>query len=512
MLELTWLILAYGCGLLAQQCRLPIFVGYLLAGWVLGFSGETVTPLLEHASMLGVLFLLFTVGMHLDLQNIMTRVVWAGGGLHLLLSTLIFLITCLAFGMAWKPALYLGVLLSLSSTVIAAKNLEARNELGAAHGRAAIGILILQDLVAVSMLAVAGTTHFDPLLLLLLPAALLGRPLLRWLADRSHAPDLLLVYITALVLGFAAWFHAAGISAELGALVAGAIMAGHRRSDELSGQIWSLKELLLVAFFVKVGMLGLPSMDALYWAGLILLVLPFKAILFYCLLALLGMPRRSAFITGATLTSYSEFTLVGGLAAHSSGLLSADYVSVLALATVLSFAINLPLNRLVLTLHEKVSGWLARLETPHQQPTAERLHDPHSCRHLVVGMGRTGAAAYRMLAQRHFPVLGIDIDPIVAAKNERDGSKVLCNDARDPSLWHSHDLAHIESVVIALPQIEARVAVVRSVVAACADIRICVYALNEEEVKLLRRAGAHDVSLILDDAGARLAELAIDGR
>lgn len=509
--ELFWLILAYACGLIAQQCRLPVFVGYLLAGWLIGFGGHEVTPLLEQASTLGVLFLLFTVGLHIHVGTLLRREVWAGGSLHLAISTSIFLLTCLSFGLEWGPAIYLGVLLSLSSTVIAAKDLEERDELGSAHGRVAIGILILQDLVAVLLLATTGGGHFDPLLLALLPLALLARPLFRVLAERTRVPDLLVLYCAALVLGLAAWFHNAGTSAELGALVAGAILAGHRRADELAERIWSIKEILLVAFFLKVGMLGLPSLEALYWAALILLVLPFKAVLFFCLLALLGMPRRSAFITGATLTSYSEFTLVGGLAAHSAGLLTADYLGVLALATVLSFAINLPLNRLVLALYNRVAFLLDRVEEVGPAPAPPGF-PPGPSAHLVIGLGRTGDAAYRLLRERNLPVVGMDIDPLLAAHLTGAGWRVICADARDPAFWQQPLLPELESAVVALPSLSARASAVAGVRMAAPGARISVFALDADETATLKKAGADDVTLLLEDAGARLAELATGDR
>ncbi len=513
MMELGWLVLAYICGLAAQQCRLPVFVGYLMAGWFLGFRGHEVSILLEHASLLGVLFLLFTVGMHLNPKTLARREVWAGGGLHLLISTTIFVITCLAFELAWKPAIYLGLLLSLSSTVIAAKDLEARDELGSTHGRVAIGILILQDLVAVALLAFTGSAHFEPALLLLLPLLLLATPLLRRLLDWSRTPDLLLLYLAALVLGLSAWFHHAGLSAELGALVAGALVANHPREDELARHVWSLKEILLVGFFLKVGMVGLPSMEALYWAGLILLVLPFKAILFYSLLSLLHMPRRSAFITGATLTSYSEFTLVGGLAAHQAGLLSADYLGVLALATVLSFAINLPVNRLVLHLYDRLSGALDQIdirETPKTAGSPINLEAP--CRHLVVGLGRTGSAAYRLLAGRHAGPVGLDSDPVVVSQHAEAGWQVHCADARDTALWRALPLQDLQSVVVTLPGVGARELAVRAIRAHAPHARISVFALDADEEKRLLKAGAHSVSQILEDAGARLAELTFPPR
>lgn len=510
MQEILWLAVAYGLGFGAMLLGLPVFVGYLVAGWLLGFLGFEVTELIDHASHIGVLLLLFTVGLHLNLRAILTREVIATAGIHLAISTLIFVITCSMYQLELKTGLFLGVLLSLSSTVIAAKDLESRNELGAYHGRVAIGILIIQDIVAVVLLALVGGQMPQPIALLAIPLLILCRPLLAFLVRNTHSPDLLLLLSVLLALGIAELFGHLHLSAELGALLAGALFANEERSEQLGERIWALKELFLIGFFFKVGMLATITPDAIFWAGLILLVLPFKAAVFFLLLMLFRLRARTAFITGATLTSYSEFTLVGGLAGYTHGLITADYLSVLALATAISFMINMPLNRLVHSIYNRVADVLKPLEMIGLEPGRLQSSPANSnIKFLVLGMGRTGIASYQYLEDAHYPVLGLDSDPVLVEAHVEEGRHVLCADGQDPELWTSINLANVEGVVVALPQLRARVQAIKMLRKAGYKKHISAYSLDEYEQRKLHEAGADVVSLILEDAGARLAELSV---
>jgi predicted Kef-type K+ transport protein len=156
-------------------------------------------------------------------------------------------------------ALLLAVTLGFSSTVVAAKILEERRELRAFYGRVVIGVLVVQDLVAVVLLDVAGGGTPSPWAALLL-ALPLARPLIFRFFERSGHEELLLLFglLLALVGGYG--FQVVGLSSELGALLLGVLVAGHPRAVELSDALWGLKELFLVAFFLQIGMTGVPSL------------------------------------------------------------------------------------------------------------------------------------------------------------------------------------------------------------------------------------------------------------
>ena len=156
-MEILWLGLAYVLGMVVKQLKLPPLIGYLVAGVILSaFGVSDENGLLHTIGHYGVIFLLFTVGLHLRIKNIVRPEVFGAGTIHLVISAGIFLVIAMAFGFSAIEGLIIGILLGFSSTVLAAKTLEARGELNAFHARVSIGILIVQDLVAITVLALTG--------------------------------------------------------------------------------------------------------------------------------------------------------------------------------------------------------------------------------------------------------------------------------------------------------------------------------------------------------------------
>ena len=298
MPEAIWISFAFVTGLLVKGIGLPPLVGYLAAGFVLsGLAANTEitaepTDVLAHIAHLGVLLLLFTVGLKLKLRSIISPEVIGGSLLHFAITCVVFAPGLyLLFDLDWTTALMLAIALSFSSTVLAAKVLESKRELRAFHGRVAIGILIMQDLIALVVMSLAAGKTPSEWALIVFGLPLL-RPLLYRLMDASGHDELLVLLglLLALVVG-GLGFEAVGLSSELGALVFGAMLANHPRSQELAKSLWSVKEIFLVGFFLQIGIGGLPDQQALIFAVVAALLLPLKGILFYFLL--LGFRLRA---------------------------------------------------------------------------------------------------------------------------------------------------------------------------------------------------------------------------
>lgn len=507
-MELTILALAFLGGAIAGRMQLPVFVGYLITGLLLGSAGISVSDPLEHAGELGVLLLLFGIGLHIRLETLLSKEVLVAGGAHLLMSTGVFVVIAGFLGLPWQEALVWGVLLSFSSTVLAAKTLEGSGALSTYYGRVAIGILILQDVVAIAVMSVASDAQPSPWALLLVPAALLFRWLMPFVIDRLQNDELQLLLAVLVALGVAEAFHYFGLSGELGAILAGALVARHEKSEQLGHRLWALKEILLVAFFVGIGLKVSPSGDGWAVASMLTLLLPLKAWLFFALLVAVGLRARTAFLTGTVLTSYSEFTLIAGALAHEAGMLSGAGLSILALTTVLSFVIHLPVNRLSQRLYDYYRPWLHRFERDCPHPDQYAL-DMDRATHLVLGMGRTGSAAYRYLDRSGAQVLGMDTDASVLERHRSEGRRMAQGDSQDAELWSGVSLKGIEGVVITLPSFDGRLRVTGLLREQAPDALISTFALHEGEVTELRNAGADRVSFLLAEAGERLAELSM---
>jgi predicted Kef-type K+ transport protein len=505
-MEAVWISFAFVLGFLVRPLGLPPLIGYLVAGFVLsayGFQGGDLLAKLAHA---GVLLLLFSVGLKLRLKSLVRPEVWGGAILHMaLIGLLIGPVLHWALGLELKLAVLITLALSFSSTVVAAKVLEGKKELRAFHGRVAIGILVVQDIVAVAILATANGHTPSPWAL-----AVLALPLLKYFFQRilelcGHG-ELLVLYglMLALVVG-GAGFNYIGLSPELGALLMGAMLAGHRRSSELSNALWGLKEIFLVGFFLQIGMSGLPSFDAMRWALILALLLPVKVLLFFLVLVLFRLRARTAFLTGLSLATYSEFGLIVANLAVQNGWMSADWLVMLAVAVAISFVLAAPLNRYAHDLYRMFERRLLVFESPRRHPDDKPLHVGYS-NVLIMGMGRVGTGAYRYFTQRKQRVVGLDSDPGKVEEHKRRGRRVLFADAEDPGLWQNIDLSGVRAVLLAIPDREANTIAAKQLRLAGYKGLICATALYPEEVKQIIDAGADVAYYYYDEVGVGFAE------
>lgn len=505
-MEAVWISFAFVLGFLVRPLGLPPLTGYLLAGFALsafGFEGGKILDGLAHA---GVLLLLFSVGLKLRWKSLVRPEVWGGALLHMVLVTLLIgpvLHWTLGLGLNTTALITLAV--SFSSTVVAAKVLEEKKELRAFHGRVAIGVLVMQDIVAVAVLAGAGGYTPSPWALTVLALPLLRKPLMAVLEWCGHG-ELLLLYglVLALAVG-GAGFEAVRLSPELGALVMGAVIASHRRAMEMSNALWGLKEVFLIGFFLQIGMSGLPSLDTLGWAVLLALLLPVKAVLFFFVLVWFRLRARTAFLAGLSLATYSEFGLIVAKLAVKNGLLDPDWLVMLAVAVALSFAIAAPLNRYAHGIYRVLERRLLPFESLQRHPDDKPLHVGYATV-LIIGMGRVGTGAYRFFTQRKQRVVGLDSDPGKVEEHKRKGRRVLYADAEDPGLWQNIDLSGVRAIMLAIPDREANTIAARQLRRAGYKGLLCATALFPEEVKSIIDAGADVAYYYYDEVGVGFAE------
>lgn len=507
-MEFLWIAIAYVLGMAVKAIRLPALIGFLAAGILLSLTGIEVNKYLIHeVGHLGVLLLLFTVGLHLRIKNILRAEVFGAGGLHLLVSAGIFTGIASMFGYELVESIIIGVLLGFSSTVLAAKALEARGELGAYHARVAIGILILQDLVAIVMLALTGGGAPSPwaLALLILP---LARPLILKLFVASGHEELQLLFGLIFAVGTGTLFEVLGLSSELGALAAGAILSGHELADELDEKLWGVKEFFLVGFFLEVGLAGLPDTSTLVFALAVLAVLPIKSLMFFFFLIGFKLRSRNAFMVTTTLTSYSEFTLIAGAVALSNGYIPESAFIAMAVITAVSYAINAPISSNATNLWNRFEFKLLPFERDVKHP-GHQVVNLGEAQYLIVGMGQSGQAAYDYLKDRDIRVTGIDSDPARIENNIKDRRRVAYGDAYDPELWQNIDLSNIHAIMLSMSNFDTKVQATRMLRENKFTGKIYALTMRDEEHQALAESGANAVCLPMKQAGRKLAELSI---
>lgn len=503
-MELVWVSTAYLAGLISSRLYFPPLVGYLVAGYALHALDVRMDQTLVHLADIGIELLLFTVGLKLKPRSLLRREVLSVGGLHLLGVTVVSMLVYFSFGGHIAGGLVLGVSLGFSSTVLALKVLEDSGELSTLYGRDVLSILILQDVVAIGLLAFAEgkTPSLWALCLLLLPFL---RPVAYALLNISRAPELKLLFGVSLALAGGALAEKVGISSDIGALLMGVMLAGHADIEEFSEKLWGLKEAFLVAFFLQIGFTDLPSSDEVLQALALTALLPLQGGLFFALFLLAGLRARTAFVSSLALMTYSEFALITADSIVKANLLPPVWQSIIGLAVALSLAIAAPLNYFSHRLFSVLENFLIRFERKVESP--DRL--PNSIggtEWLVMGMGRTGTSAYHALHKQNIRVLGLDADPTVLETLLADGRRVIYGDAEDTELWEKIPLEKIKGVILTMPEPEVRLSSIQQLKIRQFKGYIGTICFHKDEEAELYALGANFVIHPLVEAGKQLAE------
>ncbi len=513
----TILVAALAGGAAAHFIGLPPLVGFLAAGLALNAFGVEEPAGLDLVADLGVALLLFGIGLKLDFRTLLRREVWLTGTVHLATFTAVVAALLLGAGalglgiladQGWRTPVVIAFALSFSSTVLVIKLLEERGSGQSLGGRTVIGILVLQDLAAVTFISATAGGPPSPwavLLVLLIPGAWVLRRILGALGHGELRP--LFGLTMALAPGYVL-FDAVGLKGDVGALAIGSLLAFHPGAGELAKSLLSLKDLLLVGFFLSIGFVGLPSPEHLGVALLLLMLLPLKAIGFCVLLWATGLRRRTAVLAGTALGNFSEFGLIVAVTV-SSDVLSDDWLVILATTIVASFTLSA-----LLTGHR--SEWfvdLARRFLPDREPA--RIHpedrpiDVAHAQAVVLGMGRVGRASYdRLQLEYGVTVIGVETQVARVEQLRVRGYDVVEGDATDPDFWTRLRTADVQIAVLAMPFHGNNLDALEKLTAGGFTGTVAVVAQYDAELEQSYRHGAHAGIQLYEGAGAELADRA----
>lgn len=510
--------IAFVFGFLVRQVGLPPLVGFLAAGFVLNGLGFEGGETLQEIADLGVTLLLFSIGLKLDLKTLAKPEVWAGASLHMLVTIAVFGAGIFGLSMIGLPffssltlplAVLVAFALSFSSTVFAVKILEEKGEMGAMHGRVSVGILIMQDIFAVLFLTFSLGKLPSPWALLIPVALFVVKPILYRLMDRSGHGELLLLFglFAALVAG-AGGFELVGLKADLGALILGILLAGHAKSSELAKTLMGFKELLLVGFFLTIGLSGTPSMAAIGVAALLVAVAPLKVALFYFLLTRFKLRARSSLLGSLSLANYSEFGLIVAAVGASQGWLGSEWLVIIALALSATFIIASPLNTAADALYIRYRQKLITFETDTRHPDDQPI-DPGKATIGIFGMGRLGTMAYDFMQEKYGDtVLGFDFNADKIRKHCEAGRKVVFGDPTDPDFWPRIQRRKTGSpmVLLTMPKHQANLAAARHLIDVGYPGKIAAIAHFDDQIEELEEAGVHAAFNFYSEAGLGFAE------
>jgi CPA2 family monovalent cation:H+ antiporter-2 len=470
--DLTLVFLAaLAGGYLAQRLGQPLIVGYILAGVAVGpfTGGPTVGDVhdIEQFAELGVVLLLFSLGLELSFRELapVRTVALAGGALQIVLTIALGLGLGLAFGWEWRPALWFGALISLSSTMVALKTIQAQGRLGTLSSHVMLGILVVQDLAVVPLmivlpelsdpaggLAKVGMAAARATLLLGVIVLFSTRvvPRLMSIVARWNSRELFFLSTTTLAIGvgYVAWIF--GLSMALGAFVAGLVISESEYAHQALSDIGPLRDLFGMLFFVSVGMLLDP---ALLWQQLGLLAIVVaaitvgKAVILALIVRAFGYWNIVPIAVGLTLFQVGEFAFVLGRVGRASGAISVDVYTLTTNAAIVTMALTPLLSGLAPALYERF--WPRR-----SRETLEAANIPAGglTAHIVIaGAGRVGRGIADALAHLELPFVLVDSDDRRVQQTRASGLPVIYGDASQPVVLEAAGILTARAMLITVP-------------------------------------------------------------
>ena len=515
-MDATMVLVAFIFGFLLKQVGLPPLLGFLAAGFVLNALGIQGGEDLQTVADIGVLLLLFSIGLKVRVKSLFRPEVWGVASLHMaatvvLLGSFIYLLSYtgleLFTDLSPQIALLIAFALSFSSTVFTVKVLEERGEMNSKHGQIAIGILILQDFFAVIFLTLSSGKTPSPWALGLIGLIALRKPILT-LMNRSGHGELLILLGLLIPLGTASLFEFVGMKPDLGALLIGMLLAGNPKTNELAKAILSFKDLLLVGFFLTIGLSGLPTIPNLAVSMLLVLAIPVKTALFYLLLTRFKLRARTACLSSLSLATYSEFGLIIGALGTAKGWISSEWLIVFALSLSISFVLASPLNNLAYTLYAKLHDFLVRFETNERLPD-DQVVSVGDVDAAIFGMGRIGAAAYENMNNRYGKrIIGIDFDLNIVKELQAKGWNIIQGDAVDYDFWQRVRVnkTNLKMLMLAMPSFEANLYAAERIRARGFKGTVAALVTFDDQIEVLKEAGVDLVFSAPKEAGAGFAD------
>ncbi|HMO46809.1 MAG TPA: cation:proton antiporter [Rubrivivax sp.] len=530
---ITTLAAGFGLALLlgfcAERLRIPALVGYLLAGIAIGPATPGFVADVAIASQLseiGVMLLMFGVGLHFSLSDLLSvrRIALPGAVVQMGIATLLGMGLSLGWGWSWGAALVFGLSLSCASTVVLLKALESRRILETMNGRIAVGWLVVEDLATVLVLvllpplagmldggAAPAGERGEPLwratarTLLLVSAfvaimLLAGRralPWLLWQVSRTGSRELFTLSVVAAAIGIAYGAAALfGVSFALGAFFAGMVMRESQFSRRAAHESLPLRDAFAVLFFVAVGMLFDPRVvvdEPLRVLAVVAIIVVGKSIAAAALVLALRYPLNTALTVAASLGQIGEFSFILAGMGLSLQLLPAEGMSLVLAGALISIALNPfvfaaigPLRRWVLQ-RSALARSLERRDDPFAELPMSTERRYLEGQVVLVGYGRVGRRIADALHGRDIPFIVADQHRELVEDLRRAGLAAVSGDATDPAVLIQAHIADAAMLVIATHETLGVRKMVETARALNPDIEVVVRTHSEDESRLLRQ-------------------------
>lgn len=451
-----------------NKMNVPSIVGFLIAGMIIGpygFQFITDSSQIKVMAEIGIMLLLFTIGLEVSFTRLLQikKFLLVAGGFQLLGTITVASIIIMIFGMSLKESVFLGILVSLSSTAIVLKILTDKGELQAPHGRIALGILIFQDLsiVPLSLLIfLLGATEDLSALNILFEISItfgltaliiiIAKYLLPYIVHqiaKLRIREVFTVGIILLLLGTSFLTHKLGLSFAIGAFIAGVILAESDYSHQIISEIQPFRSVFNSIFFVSIGLLlNLNFVTQNYFtiASVVVSILFIKALIIIIIVLLLKYPFRIAIIIGFGLAQIGEFSFILAEAGYGFNLISEKHFNVFLTVTIFTMI----LTPFIFNLIPAIAAKTSLLSKPTEK---ERLSKNEFTNHvIIVGFGLNGRNLARVLKETGIKYIIIEMNPDTVKKEKAAGENIIFGDVAKPEILNKARIKNASIIVFAI--------------------------------------------------------------
>ncbi len=476
------LFTAFIISYIMRALKQPIIIGYIFAGIIISpfiISFGTSKEIIEIFSKFGVAFLLFIVGLHMNpkiIKEVGISSLLIGLVQIILTFSLGFLISLGILGFNVITSLYVGIALAFSSTIIIMKLLSDKKNLDSLYGKISIGILIIQDLVAIAVLmivsSVANGTNVSSFAFkgllggagLIVVSFLVGFFILPKITKNiAKSQELLFLFSICWCFVIAALFNYFGFSIEIGALVAGIALSISPYSVEITSKIRPLRDFFLIIFFIILGLnIQFSSLPSIIINALILsfAVLLFKPLILMTFMAIFKYTKRTNFLVGTTLAQISEFSLIILALGVAIGHISGEILSTLTLTGIITITLSTYMIIYSNSFYKKMSRIVSIFERKKINKE-KKVKKKYSA--ILFGYNRIGFSILRSLKKIKQNYLVVDFDPDTIANLSKLRIPCIYGDAFDSEFLSELDLDKIKLAVSTIPDFETNVLLIESI-------------------------------------------------
>jgi CPA2 family monovalent cation:H+ antiporter-2 len=501
---------AFLLGALAQRMRQSPIVGYLLTGTIIGPLVFNSTAI-NQAAEVGVSLLLFSIGLEFSFQHMrkMGRIALGGGSVQILATIIIVTLLTVAYTSVSK-ALTIGAIIALSSTTVVLRMLVDRSEVDSVHGRACLGILLLQDIaivplvLMVSLLSPAAPETNVGMHMLKIIAAVMGLAIVFYIFVYRVVPFLLskkvlfanreLTVLLAISVGLgAAWAaHAVHISPAMGAFVAGLLLGESPFATQIRADIGSLRIIMVTLFFASVGMLVKPIwfLTHLHWVLLgAIVIFVLKTLIIYGVARLFGLNNRQAFATGITLSQIGEFSFVLANTAREGGALEGSTIDLIISMVIVLMLITPYLVTSAVPIADRIASFFSR-RTDRAEGYEKSSVTESTNRVIVIGVGPAGLKVVNALMELRLKPVVIEMNPGGREYEKRLGIEVHLGDASHEDVLKHAGLSDVCMAVTTIPDPGMAIRIVQMMRRLRPDLSIVARCRYHRHLGDLEKAGA----------------------